>query len=94
MYAGLWVLRESRFNIAKNNDLINRYKILNQTINNITPTVYAGIALTLHRKCGWGYKRINDLFSESQSLWEECNRIGIDMISMCENETGIELRSK
>lgn len=80
--------------MAKNNDLINRYKLLNERINTITPTVYAGIALALHRKCGWGYKRINDLFMESQKIWYECNEKGIDMVSMCEEETGIELRAK
>jgi hypothetical protein len=53
--------------------------------------VYAGIALALHRKHGWGYNRINDLFAESQTIWQECVDSEVDMIKMCEEETGIEV---
>ena len=80
--------------MAKNNYLINKYKILYKKINQITPEVYAGIALALHRKCGWGYKRINDLFEESQIIWNECINSDINMMEMCEKETGIELRKE
>ena len=80
--------------MAKNNYLINKYKILYNKINQITPEVYAGIALALHRKCGWGYKRINDLFEESQIIWNECINSDINMLQMCEKETGIELRKE
>lgn len=80
--------------MAKNNYLINNYKILYKKINQITPEVYAGIALALHRKCGWGYKRINDLFEESQIIWNECINSDINMMEMCEKETGIELRKE
>ena len=80
--------------MAKNNYLINKYKILYKKINQITPEVYAGIALALHRKCGWGYKRINDLFEESQVIWNECINSDINMMEMCEKETGIELRKE
>ena len=80
--------------MAKNSYLINKYKILYNKINQITPEVYAGIALALHRKCGWGYKRINDLFEESQVIWNECINSDINMMEMCEKETGIELRKE
>ena len=80
--------------MAKNNYLINKYKILYKKINQITPEVYAGIALALHRKCGWGYKRVNDLFEESQIIWNECINSDINMMEMCEKETGIELRKE
>ena len=80
--------------MAKNNYLINKYKMLYKKINQITPEVYAGIALALHRKCGWGYKRINDLFEESQVIWNECINSDINMMEMCEKETGIELRKE
>ena len=80
--------------MGKNNNLINKYKILYKKINQITPEVYAGIALALHRKCGWGYKRINDLFEESQIIWNECINSDINMVEMCEKETGIELRKE
>lgn len=80
--------------MGKNNSLINKYKMLYKKIEQITPEVYAGIALALHRKCGWGYKRINDLFEESQIIWNECINSDINMVEMCEKETGIELRKE
>ena len=80
--------------MGKNNYLINKYKMLYKKIEQITPEVYAGIALALHRKCGWGYKRINDLFVESQTIWDECINSDINMMEMCEKETGIELRKE
>ena len=80
--------------MGKDNNLINKYKMLYKKIEQITPEVYAGIALTLHRKYGWGYKRINDLFEESQIIWNECINSDINMLEMCEKETGIELRKE
>ena len=80
--------------MGKNNYLINKYKMLYKKIEQITPEVYAGIALTLHRKYGWGYKRINDLFEELQIIWNECINSDINMVEMCEKETGIELRKE
>ena len=80
--------------MGKNNNLINKYKLLYKKIDQITPEVYAGIALALHRKCGWGYKRINDLFVESQTIWNECINSDINMMEMCKKETGIELRKE
>ena len=80
--------------MAKNNILIEQYKTMYKKIQQITPEVYAGIALALHRKYGWGYKRINDLFSESQTIWNECVNSGINMVEMCEEETGIEIRNE
>lgn len=74
-----------------NKRLVNQYKAMYKQINQITPQVYAGIALALHRKHGWGYNRINDLFAESQIIWQECVDSGVDMIKMCEEETGIEV---
>lgn len=80
--------------MAKNNILIEQYKTMYKKIQQITPEVYAGIALALHRKYGWGYKRINDLFLESQNIWNECVNSGINMVKMCEEETGIEVRKE
>lgn len=79
--------------MPKNNTLINQYRHLAHQVQNITQSVYAGIALTLHRQYGWGHKRINDLFAGSQEIWNECVQRGIDMIEMCAEETGIECRA-
>lgn len=60
----------------------------------ITPSVYASIAIALHRKHGWGFKRISDLFAESQEVWNECIQGDISMIEMCEKETGINVANR
>lgn len=58
------------------------------------PEVYAGIALALQRNYGWDYEQINELFEGSQRIWEDCNEKNVNMVQMCADETGIELRSK
>ena len=81
--------------MAKNHAFIEQMKAaakMKQQIKQITPEVYAGIALALHRKQKWGYKRINELFMESQKIWDECVEFEINMIELCEEETGIEVR--
>ena len=83
--------------MAKNHGLIEQMKAaakLKQQIKQITPEVYAGIALALHRKQKWGYKRINELFMESQKIWDECVELDINMIELCEQETGIEVQGQ
>lgn len=80
--------------MGKNNRLINQYKAIYKQIQNITPEVYACIALALHRKYGWEYEAINDLFCESQDIWTECVNSEVNMLQMCEAETGIELQRR
>lgn len=83
--------------MAKNFAFIEQMKVkakMEKQIKQITPEVYAGIALALHRKQKWGYKRINDLFMESQKIWDECVELDINMIELCEKETGIEVRGQ
>ena len=77
--------------MAKNNKLVNQYKEMYKQINQITPKVYAALAIALHREYGWGYTRILRTFTASQDIWDESNERGIDMIKMCEEETGITL---
>lgn len=80
--------------MRKNNAFINGQKRLAREINDITPKVYAAIAISLHRNHGFGYKRINALFLESQQVWNECVQSGVDMLQMCEDETGIDVVRK
>ena len=80
--------------MAKNNDFINRYKILYAKVNNIVPEVYAAVALVLSREYEWTYEQINDFFSETQAVWQEYSDSKMDMVQACLEETGIELRSK
>ena len=80
--------------MAKNNRLINQYKLMYRKIQEITPEVYASVALALHRRHGWGFKRINDLFNESQEIWEECVQCDLNMVELCSRETGIDVVNK
>ena len=54
--------------MAKNNKLVNQYKEMYKQINQITPKVYAALALALHREYGWGYTRIARAFAASQDI--------------------------
>ena len=76
--------------MGKNNTLINQYKQMYKQINNITPQVYAAIAIALHRK-GMTFEEIEEIFGESQVIWTECAENDIDMQEMCKNETGIDV---
>ena len=80
--------------MGKNNAFINKMRDLHNTIDSVTPQVYACIAIILHREFGWGYVRLNRLFLHSQKLWQYCAENNIDMLKLCEEETGIELRSR
>jgi hypothetical protein len=80
--------------MAKNRLLIEQEKRLRKNISELTPAIYAGIALALHRKHRWGFKRINDLFVESQIIWNECVELDINMRDLCFNETGIDVQKK
>lgn len=80
--------------MGKNNKLLNQFALMNRHIHTLTPQIYAALALALHRQCGWGYVRINRLFAESQKIWDECVDKGLNMIQMCEDETGIQVTEK
>lgn len=87
--------------MSKNNKLINSLKEVasRNRANNIAKAsedlvthVYASVALALHRECGWGFKRINNLFCTAQKI---CEELGKDnLVDMCEEETGIILKLK
>ena len=80
--------------MGKNKWFVNQCKRMQTNIRDITPSVYACIGLALHRKYGWGYKRINDLFCESQVIWNECIRSDMKMLEMCYEETGVDVQMK
>ena len=86
--------------MSKNNRLINSMKALaeqNRAKNfakasaEMVPVIYAAMALALHSSCGFGYKRINDVFVESQRIWEEFAGTPDDMIKLCKEQTGISV---
>lgn len=79
--------------MAKNKALMNGCKILYKKIQSITPEIYASFALVLSRNYGWTHEQIEELFMQSQELWNECANSSLNMVEICDEETGIELRS-
>lgn len=75
-------------------DLTKLLALMDRKCKEITPSVYASIAIALHRKYGWGFQRISALFAESQEVWNECIQGDISMVEMCEKETGIDVRNR
>ena len=84
--------------MAKNNKLINslneiarrnRSQNVATAADQMVPQIYAAIAIALHRTYGFGYKRINDVFVESQHIWESYAGDGAGMVKKCEEETGV-----
>lgn len=88
--------------MAKNNKLINslneiarrnRSQNVATAADQMVPQIYAAIAIALHRTYGFGYKRINDVFVESQHIWESYAGDGASMVKKCEEETGVTVCS-
>lgn len=88
--------------MAKNNKLINslneiarrnRSQNVATAADQMVPQIYAAIAIALHRTYGFGYKRINDVFVESQHIWESYAGDGTGMVKKCEEETGVTVCS-
>lgn len=88
--------------MGKNNRLLNQLNEMSRrkqaenigkAADQMVPQIYAAIAMALHRTCGFGYERINRVFSESQAIWEGFVGKGDEMIELCEEETGISVRN-
>ncbi len=89
--------------MGKNNKLINslneiarrnRSQNVMAAADQMVPQIYAAIAIALHRQYGFGYKRINDIFVESQHIWEKYAGDGAGIIKKCEEETGVTVCSQ
>jgi hypothetical protein len=78
--------------MGKNNRLINHYKQLHQTFEDITPAIYASIVLALRQEYGWGHKRINRVLMASQKIWEDHRSDLEGMCKRCEDEVGIIIK--
>lgn len=84
--------------MGKNNKLINQLNEIarrNRSQNvaaaadQMVPQIYAAIAIALHRTYGFGHKRINDIFVESQHIWESYSGDATGIVKQCEKETGV-----
>lgn len=78
--------------MGKNNNLINHYKHLHKSMEDVTPAIYASVVLALRQEYGWGYKRINRVLMASQHIWENHHHDLKGMCDRCEEEVGIIIR--
>lgn len=66
---------------------------LDKELNIQTPLIYGSAAIALRRFWGWGTKRIQKVFDQTQDIWEECAGTNAkSMIQMLDEQTGIDLR--
>lgn len=67
---------------------------LRNGINEITPVVYSAFALALSdQKYGWTHEQIEDLFADTQWLWNKCIELDVSMPEYCLEKTGIDVIS-
>lgn len=77
--------------MAQNKKVLNQFKAMQRQINEITPNIYASIAIALSR-FEVSHEDIAAIFAESQAIWEECVNSDVNMREMCLNETGIDVQ--
>lgn len=66
---------------------------LDRELNVQTPLIYGSAAIALRRFWGWGTKRIQKVFDQTQDIWKECAGTNAkSMIQMLDEQTGIDLR--
>ena len=79
--------------MAKNKNLIEQYKYLYRKASDITPSVYASIAIPLVENYGWNGDEVENLFQMSQDIWQDNATDRMTMIETCLELTGIDLRA-
>jgi hypothetical protein len=58
----------------------------------LVPRVYASIGLALYDKYKWNPDQIQDLFAESQSIWQASSYEGWDMLDNAEKIMDVEFK--
>lgn len=58
----------------------------------LTPHVYASIGLALYDKYKWEPEQIQELFAESQELWQASTREGWDILENAEEIVGANFK--
>ena len=79
--------------MAKNKNLIEQYKYLYRKASDITPSLYASIAIPLVENYGWNGDEVENLFQMSQDIWQDNATDRMTMIEKCLELTGIDLRA-
>lgn len=75
-----------------NRTKIEQLKRLQQEIKNVTPAVYAAVAIGLVEEYDWNPEMVSELFEYTQSLWGECVKKEISMRDWCLEITGIDVQ--
>ena len=75
-----------------NRTKIEQLKRLQQEIKNVTPAVYAAVAIGLVEEYNWEPEEVSNLFTYTQSLWAECTKKEISMREWCLELTGIDMQ--
>lgn len=65
---------------------------LYKRVDQITPSVYAAFAIALDAR-GWSAEQIAELFAETQEIWAESKNYSEDIVEICSERTGIEVRA-
>ena len=76
-----------------NRQYIEQEKRYRRKINELAPTIYAAFCIALHREFRFGFERILRVLMVSQTLWHQAAVGEVDIIALCEKETGIDLMS-
>ena len=58
----------------------------------MVPRVYASIGLALYEKYEWEAEQIQELFTESQEIWQSSTNIGWDLLANAEEIVGAEFK--
>lgn len=66
-----------------------RKEYIEQAARTLQPQFYAALALALHRKKGYGTKRILGIFEETYDIWNEYAYNAERLMRDCRDETGI-----
>lgn len=76
-----------------NRTKIEQLKRLQQEIKNVTPAVYAAVAIGLVEEYNWEPEEVNNLFTYTQSLWAECAKKNISMRQWCLELTNLDIQA-
>ena len=71
---------------------MNKADSISKAADYIIPELYAAVAIALKNVCKFDYDEINEVFWESQRIWNEFEGRPQDMIDLCEKETGITMK--
>ena len=76
-----------------NRQFIEQEKRYRRKINELAPTIYAAFCISLSRIHNFEYDDILEILKETQELWHKAAMGEIDIITLCGDETGIDLMS-